>query len=45
MKKIAKKNMYSNFDYFKIDPQYYLFSKCVRLLDIKKIIEGVKYRA
>jgi len=25
--------MYSNFDYIKIDPQYYFFfSKCVRLL-------------
>jgi len=24
--------MYSNFDYIKIDPQYYFFPKCVRLL-------------
>jgi len=24
--------MYLNFDYIKIDPQYYFFSKCVRLL-------------
>jgi len=37
--------MYSNFDYIKIDPQYYFFSKCVRLfiffvrlLEIKKTL-------
>jgi len=24
--------MYSDFDYIKIDPQYYFFVKCVRLL-------------
>jgi len=40
--------MYTKFDYIKIDPQYYFFSKCVRLfiffrlLEIKKIIEGLK---
>jgi len=34
--------MYSNFGYIKIDLQYYLFSKYVILLEIKKIIEGVK---
>jgi len=41
--------MYSNFDYIKIDPQYYFFRSVldyyffVRLLG-KKIIEGVKCR-
>jgi len=42
--------MYSNFDYIKIDPQYYFFSEVcyiifyARLLEIKKNIEGVKCR-
>jgi len=42
-------NMYSNFDYNKIEPQYHFF-KCVRLLffsrllEIKKFIGGVKCR-
>jgi len=41
--------MYSNFDYIKIDPQYYFFRSVLdyyflgRLLEIKKI-EGLKYR-
>ena len=43
--------MYSNFDYIKIDPQYYFFFQSVldyyffaRLLEIKKNIEGLKCR-
>ena len=28
--------MYSIFDYIKIDLQYYFFSMCVKLLEIKK---------
>jgi len=43
--------MYSNFDYIKIDPQFYFFFRSLldyyyfaRLLEIKKIIEGVKCR-
>jgi len=42
--------MYSIFYSIKIDPQYYFFSKCVkllffpRLLEIKENIEGVKCR-
>jgi len=37
--------MYSNFDYIKIDPAIFIFfPKCVRLLEIKKIIEGLKCR-
>jgi len=27
-----EKNIYSDFGYIKIDPQYNLFSRCVRLL-------------
>jgi hypothetical protein len=40
--------MYSIFYYIKIDPQYYFFQNVLdyyffgRLLEIKKIIEGVK---
>ena len=41
--KIAK-NMYSNFDYIKIDPQFFFFPKYVRffssrLLEIKKLLK------
>jgi len=41
--------MYSNFDYIKIDPQYYFFQSVLdfffaRLLEVKKIIEGLKFR-
>jgi len=41
--------MYLNFDYIKIDPQYYFFPNCVRLVFFsrlleKKNIEGLKCR-
>ena len=49
--KNIEKNMYSNFDYIKVDSQYYFSLKCVqlvifaRLLEIKKkIVEEVKCR-
>jgi len=42
--------MYSNFNYIKMDSQYYFSSKCIkllffaRLLEMEKIIKGVKCR-
>ena len=34
--------MYSIFYYIKIDPQYYFFSKCVKLLFFARLLEVKK---
>jgi len=31
--------MYSNFDFIKVDPQYYFSSKCVRLVIFDGLLE------
>ena len=37
------KNMYSKFDYIKMDPQYYFSSKCVRIFFFARLLEIKKY--
>jgi len=42
-KKIAK-NMYSNFDYIKIDPSYYFFRSVLNFIFFAKLLEtNTKY--